>query len=172
MSKIEEVCCYEEAIQRINAEYQLQFPVYLRGIASSRGKDLILRAFTEAGNDAIVKGIENIVEAGTELAFTEEGLPIDRPEDSIKEGIITRVAPYFGVNNTYLLFIPTALRNIQRYAYLNLNQEEQELLALTVLVYDQTKITRMGGVKIALPYDKEERSNSLLKAYVLNTLGH
>ncbi|MBI4151797.1 hypothetical protein HY496_02400, partial [Candidatus Woesearchaeota archaeon] len=100
MSRIIKACCYYGALEKINQELGSKFPVYLRGIASSRDRAIALPNLTEKGNDAIVKTIEEIVENGTELSLDSQGTPLDRPEDGIKEGIVTRVASYSGINNT------------------------------------------------------------------------
>src|SRR3989338_6160975 len=110
--KITKTCCYYEALNLINQEFSSRFPVYLRGIAASKGEPFIIPELTEAGNDARIRNINDIMEAGTELELSPEGLPLDRPEDVIGGHIITRVASYSGGNNAYLMFIPTALRNL------------------------------------------------------------
>jgi len=116
----------------------------------------------------MVRSIEEIVANGTELLLDAGDVPIDRPEDKIEQGIVTRVAPYSGRNNLYLMFIPNALQNLARYAAQNLSSEEQRRLALTVLAYDSTQVQDLGGVKIALPHDRKLRRRALIRAYLLN----
>jgi len=171
--KIIETCCYRGALDLIDHKFGSRFsmfPVYLRGIAASRGEPFIIPELTEAGNDARIRNINDIVEAGTELELSPEGLPLDRPEDVIGGHIITRVASYSGGNNAYLMFIPTALRNLARKADEKLSSKELSRLALTVLVYDSRKVFPLGGVKIAIPQEIETRREALLRAYVLTNL--
>ena len=168
--KITKTCCYYEALNLINQEFSSRFPVYLRGIAASKGEPFIIPELTEAGNDARIRNINDIMEAGTELELSPEGLPLDRPEDVIDRHIITRVAPYSGRNDAYLMFVPTAIRNISRRADEKLDEEERSRLALVLLVYDSEKVFPLGGVKIAIPQEIEARREALLKAYVLTNL--
>ncbi len=168
--KIIKTCCYYSVLNLIKQEFSSRFPVYLRGIAASKGNEIIFPELTEAGNNARIRNINDIVEAGTELELSPEGLLLDRPEDLVDDRIITRVAPYSGINNTYLMFIPTALRNISRRTDEIFTPGERSYLALTVLVYDGEKVLPLGGVKIGLPQDPVARENALLKAYVLDNL--
>jgi|SRR3989344_1458000 len=168
--KIVETCCYHGALKRINREFGSRFPVYLRGIAASRGEPILIPGLTEAGNDARIKNIDDLVEAGTELELSPEGLPLDRPEDIVDGHVIIRVAPYSGRNNVYLMFIPTALRNLARKADERLTPEDHARLALAVLVYDSKAVLLLGGVKIGIPQEPIARKDALLKAYILNNL--
>jgi len=166
-SKIKEVCCYPSALEWIKHDFGDRLPLYVRGIASSRGRAITLPNFTEVGGDAIVKGIEEVVQNGTELVIDEKGALVDRPLDTVDEGIITRVSYFPG---TYMMMVHQALINLERFAYENLVQEERDLLVPTLLVYDPNQVVFMGGVSIALPHDLEARKDSLLKVYLIDSM--
>lgn len=90
----------------------------------------------------------------------KEGTLLDRPLDTIPEGILTRVAPF--TNEVYMMFVRTALQHVEQYA--------QNNLVPTLLVYDPEKVIFMGGVNLVLPHDLKERQDSLLQAYLLDSV--
>ena len=94
--KVREICCYNCTLNNLNSEYASQFPLYLRGIATSKKKRVILPRFSEAGNDVVISDIDHILENGTELILNQEGKPTDRLNDFNDYGIFTRVAIYEG----------------------------------------------------------------------------
>lgn len=164
-SKIEEVCCYRAALDRMYQDFARSLPVYVRGIASSRGPPITLPHFTQVSGDVIVRGIEQIVENGTELEMDKTGVLVDRPLETVPEGIVTRVSQFPGM---YMMMVEQALLNLERFALSHL--EERTRLVPTLLVYDPEQVIFTGGVNIILPHDREARQASLLKAYLLENV--
>ncbi len=167
IQKIQDVCCYQTALNWIKFYFDDRLPVYVRGIASSRAQPINLPNFTEVGGDVIVRGIEAVVQNGTELLIDDNGVLVDRPMDRVNESLITRVSDFPG---TYMMMVRQALLNLERYAYNNLTQDDQTLLVPTLLVYDPNQVTFLGGVNIALSHDLEARRNSLLKVYLIESV--
>ena len=70
--KIKEICCCNCTLMDINSFYVNQFPVYLRGIATSKKNEIVLPGFSEAGNYVVISCIENILKNCTELILDEQ----------------------------------------------------------------------------------------------------
>ncbi len=166
--KIKEICCYDCSLADINQVYSENFPVYLRGIATSRSEGVILPGFSEAGNDVSINSIDHILKEGSELVFDNQGVPVDRPNDYIEQGVVTRVAIYEGNPRSFeMMFVRNAFRNLGRFVLENLNVEQQKEVIPAILVYDSSKVERIKQVEIALPHDQELRRDSLLGVYLL-----
>jgi hypothetical protein len=165
--KVKEICCYDCSLTDINRVYANQLPVYLRGITTSREEGVVLPGFSEAGNDVPISSIDHILKEGTELVLTN-GVPIDRPNDFIKDGVITRVAIYNGNPNSFeMMFVRNAFRNLDRFVHTNLPPELQKAVIPAILVYDSSKVKRIKQVEIALPHNPDLRRDSLLGVYLL-----
>ena len=165
--KSRNVCCYDAALDNIARDFRKRLPVYVRGIASTRNEEVTLVNFTEVGNDAVIRNISEVLRNGTELSIADDGSLIDRPDDLIDEGIITRVASLRGHIDTYLMMVKQALRKIEEISF---EQGYGRNLVPTLLIYDFRMVTFLGGVNIALPQDLKLRQKSLLRAYLLDSV--
>ncbi len=166
--KVRPVCCYGCALEDINAVYNPQFPVYLRGIAISKKEGIVLPGFSEAGNDVAVSSIEHILKEGTELILDEHGKPADRPDDFNNHGINTRAAIYHGNPNSFeMMFVRNAFRNLGRFLQMNISPEERKHVIPAILVYDSLKVERFKPVEISLPHERDLRIESLMRIYLL-----
>ena len=165
--KVKEVCCYDCTLTDINSVYASQFPVYLRGIATSKKNGVVLPNFSEAGNDVIISGIDHILENATELILDEQGRPIDRPDDFNDYGIITRVAIYHGNPRSFeMMFVRNAFRNLGKLVQ-SMPEDKQKDVIPAILVYDSSKVERVKSVEIVLPHNPDLRKESLMRVYLL-----
>ena len=166
--KVKEICCYDCTLRDLNTAYTEQFPVYLRGIATSKKEGVVLPGFSEAGNDVVISSIDPILKEWTELILDEEGKPIDRPDDFNNYGINTRVAIYHGDPKSFgMMFVRNAFRNLGRFVQGTLSPEERRDVIPAILVYDSSKVERVKLVEIALPHNLDLRRESLLRIYLL-----
>jgi len=165
--KVRDICCYDCALTDINSVYADQFPVYLRGIATSEKNGVVLPNFSEADNDVVISGIDHILENGTELILDEQGRPTDRPDDFNDYGIITRVAIYHGNPRSFeMIFVSNAFRNLGRLVQ-GVPEDKQKDIIPAILVYDSSKVEWVKSVEIALPHNPNLRRDSLMRVYLL-----
>ena len=161
--KIKEICCCNCTLMDINSFYVNQFPVYLRGIATSKKNEIVLPGFSEAGNDVVISCIENILE----LILDEQGKPTDRPDDFNGYGILTRVAIYHGNPRSFeIMFVRNAFRNLGRLVQ-SMPEDKQKDIIPAILVYDSSKVKRVKSVEIALSHNLDLRKESLMRVYLL-----
>ncbi len=160
VADIKRVCCYDAAIADIFNSFSPGY-VYVRGIASTLGGEIVLPGFTEVGNDAVVGSIADVIDNGTELKIVG-GRLVDRPEDVTPYGFVTRVAGFRFGNEMNLMYVRNALSHVEQLGI--------EGLIPTLLVYDSERVVFLGGVSIALPLDLKERRESLLMTYLIDNV--